>query len=93
MREKSSRSLPIPYRIGSRLHRHIGLRAPRYVISFPKSGRTGLRKRRLDDPLTSLPITESPLLWIPHSAARHGEAQPEAEFTAPVTRRLALVTR
>jgi hypothetical protein len=48
MREKSSSSLPILCRIGSRLHRHIGLRSPRYVISFPKSGRTWLRLM-LDD--------------------------------------------
>lgn len=33
-------SIPIPYCIGSRLHRWIGLRAG-YVISFLKSGRTG----------------------------------------------------
>jgi sulfotransferase family protein len=48
MREKCSSGLPILCRIGSRLHRHIGLRAPRYVISFPKSGRTWLRVM-LDD--------------------------------------------
>jgi hypothetical protein len=45
----------------------LGLRAPHYVVFFPKSGRTWLRKQRLDDPLT-LPITESPLLWIANSA-------------------------
>jgi len=89
MREKSSRSLPIPYRIGSRLHRHIGLRAPRYVISFPNQAGQGCASGV--STIHSRHSLSPSLLCCGYHTRPVGMVR-RSPFEAPVTRRLALVT-